>query len=137
MLSEQYTPRAIAAPHPGESYNPTLDDHQAILAAEYAKAVAEEEDLAKQKAMKDRIMRGRDNLEDSRDTGYANEVGSGDEDEVEGEDRSEGSDNDGAGASTAETKKRKQRRKTEKEKRKKQANKVLEVCSDSFWVPLR
>lgn len=123
MLDSTATPKAIALPHPGESYNPAYEDHQAILAAEHAKALAEEQAAERQAAMKNRIMQGREDNQDARETGYADEVGSGDEDDDQ-EERIEGE--------TAEEKKtRKQRRKSDKERKRRQANLQLEVSFDS------
>lgn len=118
MLNTTAIPRAIALPHPGESYNPVYDDHQAILAAEHAKALAEEQALERQLEMKNKIMQGRDDHQDTRETGYADEVGSGDEEEE---------DEQIEGETTEEKKKRKSRRKTDKERKRRQTNILLEV----------
>lgn len=66
-------------------------------------------------------MQGRDGHQSTREDGYADEVGSGDEDDEE-ENGEEGGDE-----STAEKKTKKQRRKTEKERKKRQLNVALEV----------
>lgn len=119
------------------------NDHQAILAAEHAKAVAEEEALARQAEMKNRIMQGREeNHQSTREYGYADEVGSGDEEEEDENENEEGGEESGK-------KKKKQRRKTEKERKKRQANVALEVsehidsynwfliaCTDAYRVLL-
>jgi nucleolar protein 53 len=124
MLRENTVPKAISMPHPGESYNPTLTDHQKLLAVEHARALAEEQKAAILAATKLKIMDGREDYRDSRETGYADEVGSGDEDEEEdAEDGEEGGEN----GETSEKKKKKQRRKTDKERRRRQANIALEV----------
>ena len=112
-------PRAVHAPHPGESYNPTMTDHQALLAAEHLKAVGEEEITARYTEQKEKVMRGQDGLQDPYATGYANEVGSGEEDS-EAEAEAEGTE-EGAQA------RKQRRRKTERAHRKKQANRLLEA----------
>lgn len=122
MLDTAVIPKAIPLPHPGESYNPAYEDHQAILAAEHAKALAEEQAAERQAALKSKIMQAREDTRDTRETGYADEVGSGDEEDDDSKKQVEGE--------TAEDKKkRKQRRKTDKERKRRQANLQLEVSS--------
>jgi len=121
LLSSATTPRAIATPHPGLSYNPTLDDHQALLAAEHRKVLLEEEAAQLLKNQKDKVMRGHETRQDAWESGYADEVGSGEE---------EGDDDGSADGSDVEGETRKQRvqrRKTDKQKRKRQANKAMEA----------
>jgi len=122
MLNPTAVPKAIVLPHPGESYNPVYDDHQAILAAEHAKALAEEKAAERQAEMKNKIMQGREDHQDTRETGYADEVGSGDEEEDD--------DNEEvAGETTEDKKKRKSRRKTDKQRQRRQQNLLLEVSN--------
>lgn len=124
LLSSATTPRAIATPHPGLSYNPTLDDHQALLAAEHEKLLRMEEEQEKLNEAKEKVMKGQAGREDAWETGYADEVGSGEEDDDDDEDAIQSEDGDHLGETR---KQRKQRRKTEKQKRKRQANKLMEV----------
>lgn len=104
-------------PHPGESYNPTLEDHQALLAAEYAVANAEEEEAERMASEKEKFMKGFEGKQHPYDTGYADEVGSGEEDNADEPESSE----------AAAKKAKKQKRKTEREHKRKLANRQLEM----------
>jgi len=123
LLSASTTPKAVSLPHPGMSYNPTLHDHQALLAQEHAKAQAEEDEVERLNKTKQSVMSGQDARINAWETGYANEVGSGDEiDEEPVENAAEEDTSLGAAK-----KQNVQRRKTDKAKKKRQANKILEA----------
>lgn len=121
VLSSTIAPQAVALPHPGESYNPTVTDHQMLLAAEHAKALEEEERDRLMSQDKDKIMKGHDMRQHPYDIGYADEVGSGEEDEgAEGQEPE-------SSTSAAAKKAKKQKRKTDKEHKRRQANKLMEA----------
>lgn len=105
-------------PHPGQSYNPTFEDHQALLAQEHAKAVKEEEDAKRAQQVKEAWLAGVEDNPDAYETGYAAEVGSGDD---------EGEAENVEGDEEFVKKVKKQKRKTEKEKKRRAANKALEA----------
>ncbi|BGO99082.1 Ribosome biogenesis protein NOP53 [Rhodotorula toruloides] len=75
-------PRSVAIPHPGMSYNPAHDHHQALLASALVRYEAEEERDERGQDAKEaldemrRLARGREAWEV-----YEEEVGSGEEDE--------------------------------------------------------
>lgn len=111
-------PAPINVPHPGESYNPTLEDHQDLLRGEHERVAAEDEKFAKMSKAKERIMNNQFNPKsaDTWESGYAEEVGSGEEDAGEEEE------------SAADVpKKRPTKRKTIKQKAKRRSNILLEV----------
>ena len=122
MLSAYTTPRAIPLPHPGESYNPTFEDHQGLLAVEHTEALLEEEANKKALKVKDEIVHTSHPRQDAWETGYADEVGSGDEG---------GNFDEETVAQPAESvvaaKQKVSLRKTEKMKKRKQYNKMLEA----------
>jgi nucleolar protein 53 len=109
-------PSAVLLPHPGQSYNPTFEDHQALLAQEHAKALKEEQDAEKARQVKEAWLAGEEDNPDAYATGYAAEVGEGDDEEenIEGDDE-------------FVKKVKKQKRKTDKEKKRRAANKALEA----------
>lgn len=114
-LLDSAAPSAIALPHPGESYNPTLNDHQRLLAQQHAEAEAEEAAKQAARAVKDTITSNAKGGS-TWDTGYAEEVGSGDEmDEVT------------EAADESMPLKKAPRRKTDKMKARRKENKLLEA----------